>query len=94
MAPLDQVEADLLQVRISDDSRLHGVSVSELRLPPNTSVSLVIRGDRTFTPHGRDILRSGDEMLVVTPSAVRGKVEDRLRAVDRGGRLAGWHLED
>jgi potassium/hydrogen antiporter len=94
VAPLDQVEADLLQVRITDDSRLHGVSVSELRLPPNCSVSLVIRGDRTFTPHGRDLLRAGDEVLVVTPSAVRSKVEDRLRSIDRRGRLAGWHTED
>jgi potassium/hydrogen antiporter len=92
VAPLDEVEADLLQVRITEDSRLHGVSVSELRLPPNSQVSLVIRGDRTFTPHGRDILRSGDELLVVTPSAVRAKVEDRLKAVDRAGRLAGWRL--
>jgi cell volume regulation protein A len=94
VAPLDQVEADLLQIRISDDSRLHGVTVSELRLPPNTSVSLVIRGEHTFTPHGRDVLRCGDEILVVAPSAVRAKVEDRLRAVDRHGRLAGWRLED
>lgn len=94
VAPLDAVEADLLQVRISEDSRLHGVSVSELRLPPNSQVSLVIRGDRTFTPHGRDILRSGDEVLVVTPSAVRAQVEERLRGVDRRGRLAGWIGED
>ncbi|HSN10628.1 MAG TPA: TrkA C-terminal domain-containing protein, partial [Propionibacteriaceae bacterium] len=94
VAPLDEVEADLLQVRITEDSRLHGVSVSELRLPPNSQVSLVIRGDRTFTPHGRDILRSGDELLVVTPSAVRAKVEERLKAVDRAGRLAGWRLTD
>ncbi len=90
VAPLDEVAADLLQVRITEDSRLHGVSVSELRLPVNSSVSLVIRGDRTFTPHGRDVLKSGDQMLVVTPSAVRAQVEDRLRAVDRRGRLAGW----
>jgi len=54
----------------------------------------VIRGDRTFTPHGRDVLKAGDEVLVVTPSAVRGQVEDRFRAVDRRGRLAGWNLED
>ncbi|MHB1009329.1 MAG: potassium/proton antiporter [Propionibacteriaceae bacterium] len=94
VAPLDEVEADLLQVRITEDSRLHGVSVSELRLPPNSQVSLVIRGDRTFTPHGRDILRSGDELLVVTPSNVRAKVEDRLKAVDRAGRLAGWRGTD
>jgi cell volume regulation protein A len=94
VAPMDAVEADLLQVRVSEDSRLHGVSVSELRLPANCQISLVIRGDRTFTPHGRDILRAGDEILVVTPSAVRGTVEDRLRAVDRSGRLAGWWADD
>ena len=94
VAPMDAVEADLLQVRIAEESRLHGVSVSELRLPPNCQISLVIRGDRTFTPHGRDILRSGDEILVVTPSAVRGMVEERLRAVDKSGRLAGWKSED
>jgi len=81
-------------VRIADDSRLHGVAVSELRLPPNCSVSLVIRGDHTFTPHGRDLLKAGDEVLVVTPSAVRSEVEDRFRAVDRRGRLAGWNLEE
>lgn len=93
VAPMDEIEADLLQVRIADDSRLHGVSVRELRLPDNCQISLVIRGDRTFTPHGRDLLRAGDEILVVTPSAVRGTVEDRLRAVDSKGRLAGWSDE-
>jgi cell volume regulation protein A len=94
VARLDAVEADMLQVRVSDESRLHGVSVQELRLPPNCQVSLVIRGDRTFTPHGRDILKAGDEILVVTPSAARGVVEERLRAVDRSGRLAGWLADD
>lgn len=90
VAPLDQVEADLLQLEVAEGSRLHGVSVSELRLPPNAQVSLVIRGNQTFTPHGRDSLREGDELLIVTPSAVRGQVEDQLRAIDRGGRLARW----
>jgi cell volume regulation protein A len=94
VAPMDAVEADLLQVRVTEDSRLHGVSVSELRLPANCQISLVIRGDHTFTPHGRDILRAGDEILVVTPSAVRGTVEERLRAVDKSGRLAGWWADD
>jgi cell volume regulation protein A len=94
VARLDAVEADMLQVRVSNESRLHGVSVQELRLPPNCQVSLVIRGDRTFTPHGRDILKAGDEILVVTPSAARGVVEERLRAVDRSGRLAGWLADD
>ncbi len=90
VAPLDQVDADLLQLRISDTSRMHGVTVGELRLPRNAQVSLVIRGAETFTPHGRDVLREGDELLIVTPSGDRTTVENRLRAIDKGGRLARW----
>jgi cell volume regulation protein A len=90
VAPLDRVEADMLQIRVPDGSRLHGVSVAELRLPANTTVTLVIRDERSFTPHGRDRLRTGDELLIVTPSVLRHQVEERLRSVGRGGRLAGW----
>ena len=42
-APLERVAADLLQVTISPASRMHGVEVGELRLPPGASVSMVIR---------------------------------------------------
>lgn len=90
-APLDRASADLLQVRIPEGSHLHGVRVGELRLPPNVAISLVIRHGRMFAPHGRDVLRNGDEILIVTPSHVREIVNDRLRAVGRRGRLARWH---
>ncbi len=90
-APLDRASADLLQVHIPNGSHLHGVRVGELRLPPNVAISLVIREGRMFAPHGRDQLRTGDEILIVTPSHVRDIVNDRLRAVGRRGRLARWH---
>ena len=90
VAPLDTIEAAMLTVAVSDQSRMHGVAVSELGLPANTQVSLIIRGDRMFTPHDRDPIRSGDQLLIVCPSAKRAQVEDRLKAIDRGGRLGGW----
>jgi cell volume regulation protein A len=89
-APLDRVAADLLQVKITAKSRLHGVEVAELRLPVGASVSLVVRGERTLVPDPRTVLRRGDEVLVVTPRRLREATEDRLRAVSRGGRLAHW----
>lgn len=92
-APLDKVSASLLQIRIPVDSQLHGVMVSELRLPPNVVVSLVIRGEEMFAPNGRQRLRSGDELLIVSPAALSGTVERRLRAVGRRGRLAKWWNE-
>ena len=92
-APLDRLSADLLQVRIPPGSRLHGVEVQELRLPRGASVSLVVRGDESFVPDGRRVLRTGDDLLVVAPRSVRAATEERLRAVGRRGRLAQWFGE-
>ena len=89
-APLERIAADLLQVKITEKSRLHGVEIGELRLPKGTSVSLIVRGDSSFTPDLRTSLRRGDDILVVTRRKDREATERRLQAVSRGGRLAGW----
>ncbi len=93
-APLERIAADLLQISITRKSRLHGVEVSELRLPTGASVSLVVRDGHSFVPDDRTVLKRADELLVVTPRKVREETEDRLRAVSRSGRLAHWWGED
>jgi len=90
VAPLDKISADMLQVRIPEGSKLVGVEIQELRLPKNTVVSLIIRSEKAFAPAGRDRLKVGDEMLIVTPSALRQRAEDQLHAIGRYGRLAHW----
>lgn len=90
-APLEDLNADLLQVRISPGSRLHGVFVRELRLPEGAALSLIVRDDHAFVPAPDTRLAHGDQLLVVTASRAREGVERRLRAVSRGGRLASWH---
>ncbi|WP_188192140.1 potassium/proton antiporter [Nonomuraea sp. SYSU D8015] len=92
-APLDVLNADLLTLSIPRGSRLHGVEIFELRLPHPAVVTLIIRDGDTLVPEPDTQLREGDEVLIVTTSAVRGRVERRLRAVGRRGRLAHWHGE-
>jgi cell volume regulation protein A len=89
-APLERVAADLLQVSISPVSRMHGVEVGELRLPPGASVSLVIRQGEVLVPERRTVLRHGDDLVVVAPRKARLATEERLRQVSEGGRLAQW----
>ena len=89
-APLDRVAADMLQVSISPKSRLHGVEVGELRLPPGASVALIVRDGQTLVPERRTVLRHGDDLLVVTPRKLREATEERLRQVSARGRLAQW----
>jgi potassium/hydrogen antiporter len=89
-APLDELGADLLQVRIPIGSRLRGVYLAELRLPRGSTVSLVVRGDEAFTPNRETRLRELDQLLVVTTSGARTAAEERIRAVDQSGKLARW----
>lgn len=89
-APLEKINAELFYVKIPAGSRLRGVSISELRLPPGSLVSLIVRDGHSFAPGEADLLKAGDEVLVVTGAEQRGAVEERLRVVDRRGRLARW----
>src|SRR5664279_1043934 len=93
-APLDGLHADLLQVSIPPDSRLNGVEVWELRLPAAAAICLVVTDGRAIVPDENTRLRSGDQLLVATSSAVREVTERRLRAVGRSGRLAGFLGDD
>jgi cell volume regulation protein A len=89
-APLEDLGADLLQVRIPAASRMHGVLVRELRLPDGAALSLLVREGQGMVPGPETRLRRGDQLLVVTTSPARAATERRLRAVGRGGRLATW----
>jgi len=92
-ATLDELDAELLQVRVPRPSRLHGVYLWELRLPTGAMVSLVVRNGKGFTPQPTTRLEEGDQLLVVTIAGDRDRVEQRIRAVHRAGRLARWRGE-
>ncbi|WDV31696.1 potassium/proton antiporter [Streptomyces sp. AD16] len=89
-APLERLRGHLLSVAIPEKSRMHGVEVSELRLPTGAAVTLVVRDGDSFVPTPSTLLQRGDELLVVATDPVRDSAEERLRAVGRGGKLAGW----
>ncbi|TDD97547.1 potassium/proton antiporter [Jiangella asiatica] len=93
-APLERIDADLIHVRVTPGSKLHGVEVGELRVPPEVGVALIIRGDTSLVPGPQTKLLHGDEILIVAPRALRRATELRLRAVSRRGRLAGWFGEE
>ena len=54
------------------------------------AITLVVRDGQAFVPTDNTPLRVGDDLILVAVESVRSEVERRLRAVSRGGRLAGW----
>lgn len=93
-APLDRMQADLLELDITPGSQLAGVYIDELRLPSGAVVTMVLRDGAGFVPNPRTRLRAGDSLLIVATAAVRDAAERRLRAVNRKGRMARWLGED
>lgn len=92
-APLDVLEAELLTMTVQAPSRLHNVTVLELRLPDPSVITLIIRDGHTFVPQPDTRIAIGDELLIVTTTKTRTAAERRLRAVSRRGKLAYWFDE-
>jgi potassium/hydrogen antiporter len=92
-APLEELDADLMQMRVPEGSRLHGVYLPELRLPQDAAVVLIVRDGRAFVPDETTRLMRGDQALLVSARRARTEAERRLRAVSRAGRLASWRGE-
>lgn len=93
VAPLDVLDADLLTVAIPSGSRLHGVAVFELRLPPPSVITLIVRDGTPLVPESATVLHVGDDLLLVTTPEAREDTERRLRAIGRRGKLARWFGE-
>lgn len=89
-ATLDRLDAVLLRFEVEPGSRLTGVEIGELRLPPGSGVAIVTRGKEVLIPEARSVLRSQDQVLVVAALGQVAHVEERLRSVSRYGRLASW----
>jgi cell volume regulation protein A len=92
-APLDELDADLVQMTVPARSRLHGVYLPELRLPEDAAVVLIVREGRSFVPDDTSRLMRGDQVLLVSARRSRAEAERRLRAISRAGRLASWRGE-
>jgi cell volume regulation protein A len=93
-APLERMQADMLQLDVPPGSRLAGVHLDELRLPKGAAVTLVLRDGAGFVPSPDTRLRTGDALLIITTADARNAAEQRLRAVSRRGRLARWFGEE
>jgi len=92
-APLDELGAVLLTVRVPKGSKMHGVYLRELRLPTGATVSLVVRAGVGYTPAAGTRLQENDQLLVVATERAQVETEHRIRAVDRAGRYARWKGE-
>jgi trk system potassium uptake protein TrkA len=73
---LRNTDIEVVEALVADGSRATGLPLSEIELPPESSVAVVIRGGSAFFPNGATELKAGDEVVALT----RSIHEPRLRS--------------
>jgi len=88
--------AGTFEVEIRSGSRLADKTVEEANLPMGTVITSKQRGGRLVVPSGATVLRSGDQLMLITPdSAVTpftlpGSRSSQCRVPDSGSTFDVW----
>jgi cell volume regulation protein A len=77
MAPSDM---DLIVVDLPETTRTQGPRIQDLRLPPDTVITLVTRGSRVVSPNGGTQLQGGDQVTVLAHARNEELVQAALLA--------------
>ena len=59
-------KAEALEFVVKDSSELPGIPLEKLKIKENTLVACIIRGRQIIIPRGKDEMRVGDSVVVVT----------------------------
>ncbi len=70
--------AEVLEARISSGSPLVGKALKDARLPKNSLIGTIVRGERIIIPTGEDVIREGDKLIFFTLKDAVKKLEKLL----------------
>jgi Trk K+ transport system NAD-binding subunit len=74
---LRNTDVEVVEAVVDSRSQAIGQPLGELNLPPESTISVVIRNGSAFFPNGSTILEPGDEVVALT----RSVHEPRLRSL-------------
>ena len=72
---------ELVSVSIPEDSDIVGKRLSEIELPPNSFITLMVKKSGATLPTGRSVVEPEDELVAVTPTGDEQIIYDILTGV-------------
>jgi trk system potassium uptake protein TrkA len=63
---------------VSEDSPIIDTPLMELSLKPGVLIATIQRGKTQITPHGQDVIESGDSVVIVTKDLPLSDITDIL----------------
>ena len=78
---IEKIDAEMLELYISDQSPALGAPVAALGLPSGILLALVVRKGRVFVPGGTTLLQADDRAIVFATSDLMDTAVERLRGI-------------
>jgi len=75
ISSLRQVDGDIVDYTVTDDSRATGRRVKDLALPSGVVIALIVRGEELIPPHGSTVIEAGDHAMLVLKPETRPLVD-------------------
>ncbi len=89
----DEIKAALTEMEVKPDFLVHGNTLKEITLQPNTLVMMIRRGDHYIVPKGDTAIEVGDRILFIStdaaslPDDYAASISRRHRVKERMSRL-------
>jgi trk system potassium uptake protein TrkA len=81
LLPLERGRISIVELTIPDDAPSAGRPLYELRMPPDSAIVAIIRGNHVVIPQLETVISAGDEILALSAP----ETEDALRTAILGG---------
>ncbi|ACU35471.1 MULTISPECIES: TrkA family potassium uptake protein [Actinosynnema] len=78
LVTLQQGQANLVEITLTEDTPLAGTPVRDLALPRDAALVTILRGGRVIVPTPDDALEGGDELLFVAAQDVEREIRTAL----------------
>jgi trk system potassium uptake protein TrkA len=83
-------EAEVIEFIIGPDSNAVDIPLKELNLPEDTIITTIIRDNKVIIPHGQDVIKKYDRVIVITKAETAGQVREFLLGKERIRKNGFW----
>jgi trk system potassium uptake protein TrkA len=85
---LEEERLEIIELEVSADAPVVGVSVSDIKLPDGSLIISVLRGGSGFVPKADTVIEAGDEVLLVLDPGLEESITAYF-APNGAGRMQG-----
>jgi trk system potassium uptake protein TrkA len=75
LTTIEGEKAEIIEYTVSENSRIAGKALKDIKFPRGAIVSMVVKGDETVVPRGNYVIRIGDHVLIFSLPSAHQKVE-------------------